>query len=73
MSTRQYTMAQRPQNGCARCQWWRQHHGDNFGKCMIHREPTWWQHGPCVEYEKDQDIPDEIQLIDVRDEIHDGN
>lgn len=73
MSLRQYTIAQRPQNGCARCHWWKKHGRDNWGSCSAHRVHTWWQHGPCVEYEKDQDIPDGIRLIGVRDEIHNGD
>lgn len=54
---------QRPENGCARCYWWQKHEKDDWGKC--HLEPgvtTWWQHGPCPEYEKDPFVTDIIQL-----------
>lgn len=54
----------RPENGCARCWWWNQHRIDNWGKCCA--QPgvvTWWQHGPCSEYELDDNVPDEIQLV----------
>lgn len=73
MSKRIYYQDRRPANGCARCMWWAQHLVDNWGYCRVNREKTWWQHGPCVEYEKDQDITDDIQLIDMRDEIHDSH
>lgn len=73
MSKRIYYQDQRPANGCARCIWWKQHLVDNWGRCSVHSQRTWWQHGPCVEYEKDQDITDDIQLIDMRDEIHDSH
>lgn len=73
MSKRIYYQDTRPMNGCARCMWWKYHLLDNWGYCTVHNERTWWQHGPCVEYERDPEIPDEIHLINMRDEIHDGN
>lgn len=73
MSKREYYEDQRPANGCARCEWWKQHLVDNWGYCYMYREKTWWQQGPCVEYELKPGIPDEIRLIDMRDEIHDSH
>ena len=73
MSNRKHYQDQRPANGCARCVWWEERFFDNWGYCQCNREKVWWQHGPCEEYERDPGIPDEIQLIDMRDEIHDSH
>lgn len=73
MIKRTYSQAQRPANGCARCVWWYEHDTDNWGDCRCKREQTWWQHGPCDEYEKDPDTPDDILLINMFDEIHDSH
>lgn len=51
---------QRPANGCARCVWWRQARYSSWGRCTVHCERTWWQHGPCDEYERDVQIHDDI-------------
>lgn len=54
---------ERPKNGCARCIWWQQNRKDNWGQCKILKDETWWQHAPCVEYERDGSITDDISLI----------
>lgn len=59
----QKVIAQRPKNGCARCVWWMQHSRDNYGRCAILRVKTWWKHAPCVEYELDTQVPDEIRIV----------
>lgn len=54
----------RPDNGCARCWWWNKNKKDNWGKCAAQRGVvTWWQHGPCSEYELDDNVLDEIELV----------
>ena len=54
----------RPKQGCARCWWWNKHSKDNWGKCAAQSGVvTWWQHGPCSEYELDDNVPDEIELV----------
>lgn len=73
MIRRTYYQDQRPQHGCARCMWWVQHLVDNWGYCTVHSARTWWQQGPCVEYELKPGTPDEIRLIDMRNEIHDSH
>lgn len=56
--------AQRPQHGCARCFWWNKHKRDNWGRCACQLGvTTWWQHGPCDEYEYDDNVPEHIELV----------
>lgn len=52
----------RPANGCARCVWWKQLEKTPRGMCYCLAEDMWYQHGPCDEYEKRLDVPDEIEV-----------
>lgn len=56
------TMATLPKHGCARCEWWRKAGDSPWRICGISGERTWYQHGPCDEYEMDSSVPDEIEL-----------
>lgn len=40
-----------PNHGCARCVWWLYTTTNGWGRCGLRREKTWFQHGPCEEYE----------------------
>lgn len=50
-----------PRHGCARCIWWRYKPTNGWGRCVLHREKTWFQHGPCVEYELDAEADEVIE------------
>ena len=52
----------RPADGCARCYWWQKHRRDDWGRCSMHHERTWWRHAPCDEYDKDPHREDKIRL-----------
>lgn len=53
---------QRPENGCARCLWWLQDRRDDWGRCTMHHDRTWWRHAACGDYDKDPFAEDTIQL-----------
>lgn len=52
----------RPDNGCARCLWWRQCRYSAWGRCLVHRVRTWWQHAACSDYDRDCEIIDTIRV-----------
>lgn len=52
----------RPQNGCARCQWWSHWYGKPWGKCAVNKDKRWYQAPPCPEYEKKPAVQDTIML-----------
>lgn len=56
------TMATLPRHGCSRCEWWRKTGVNPWGMCSLHGERRWYQAPPCVEYEMDASVPDEIEL-----------
>lgn len=62
MKNRTTRTERRPDNGCARCVWWLQGRNDDWGRCTIHRERTWWRHAACTEYERDNQIEDTIRI-----------
>lgn len=54
----------RPEHGCARCIWWRRVRNTNWGRCLSDGDTTtWWQHGPCCEYERNGLAPENIRLL----------
>lgn len=62
MTKRQTTMATRPVNGCARCAWWRNRMFAPWGRCRLNNDERWYQAPPCCEYERDGEVPDEIEI-----------
>ncbi len=53
----------RPDNGCARCQWWMQLGKQPWGRCILLRERRWFQAPPCSEYDRDASVPDYIKYL----------
>ena len=51
-----------PEHGCARCMWWRYNSTNGWGRCVLRVAIAWYQHGPCVDYEMDAEVGDEIEV-----------
>lgn len=56
------TVRPRPKHGCNSCIWWDQHGSSPWGTCVLFHEKSWFEHGPCDEYELDPVLVEETTI-----------